>query len=151
MGFTAFLAQNRLRNRLTMNNAMNISGTTSLGHRLPTFSACVLSAGLAAFVSAAQAESPGEQDAKYGKAPAAMCVGCHGIDGYKASFPTVYLVPKIAGQSQKYIENALQAYRKGDRNHPSMKAIAGSLTDADITALAVYYSKNLGAGAPAAK
>jgi cytochrome c553 len=105
------------------------------------------SLGLAGLMSAAQAESPGEQDAKYGKAPTAMCVGCHGIDGYKASFPTVYLVPKISGQSQKYIENALQAYRKGDRNHPSMKAVAGSLTDAEITALAVYYSKNFGASA----
>ncbi len=130
---------------------MNFSGKTAFGSLFSKFSALALGAGLAAFMSGAQALTPGEQDAQYGKAPAAMCVGCHGIDGYKASFPTVYLVPKIAGQSQKYIENALQAYRKGERSHPSMKAIAGSLTDADITALAEYYSKNLGAGASAAK
>jgi cytochrome c553 len=80
-------------------------------------------------------------DAKSGAAPVAMCIGCHGIEGYKASFPTVYLVPKIAGQSQKYLENALQAYRKGERSHPTMRAIAGSLTDADISALAVYYAQ----------
>ena len=28
----------------------------------------------------------------------AMCVGCHGIPGYKTAFPDVYHVPKIAGQ-----------------------------------------------------
>ena len=132
-----------------MNNAMNISGKTTFGNLFAKVSALALGVGLVTLVTGAQAESPGQQDAKYGKAPAAMCVGCHGIDGYKASFPTVYLVPKISGQSQKYIESALQAYRKGERNHPSMKAIAGSLTDADITALAEYYSKNLAAGSPA--
>jgi cytochrome c553 len=131
-----------------MKNAMNMSFKLLVPVLVPVLTPLLAgSLGLAGLMSAAHAESPGEQDAKYGKAPTAMCVGCHGIDGYKASFPTVYLVPKISGQSQKYIENALQAYRKGDRNHPSMKAVAGSLTDAEITALAVYYSKNLGASA----
>ena len=69
----------------------------------------------------------------------AMCVGCHEIPGYKASFPSVYSVPKLYGQSAKYIESALTAYRKGDRSHPTMRAIAGSLSDKDITDLAVYY------------
>ena len=68
------------------------------------------------------------------------CIGCHSIPGYKASFPTVYSVPMIAGQSEKFIANALIAYRKGDRNHPTMKGIAGSLTDQDIADLAAYFS-----------
>ena len=68
-----------------------------------------------------------------------MCVGCHGIPGYKTAFPVVYSVPKIAGQSAKYIENALIAYRKGERTHPSMRGIAGSLSDQDIADLAAYY------------
>ena len=71
----------------------------------------------------------------------AMCVGCHGIPGYKASFPEVYQVPKLGGQSAKYIENALQAYKKGERNHPSMRGIAGSLSDQDMANLAAYYSQ----------
>ena len=37
----------------------------------------------------------------------AMCIGCHGIPGYKASFPEVYQVPMLGGQSAKYLENAL--------------------------------------------
>ena len=68
-----------------------------------------------------------------------MCIGCHGIPEYKASFPSVYRVPMIAGQNPKYLENALQAYRKGERSHPTMRGIAGSLSDKDIADLAAYY------------
>jgi cytochrome c553 len=70
-----------------------------------------------------------------------MCIGCHGIPGYKATFPEVFPVPMIGGQSAKYIENALKAYQKGDRKHPSMKGIAGSLTDQDMADVAAYYSQ----------
>jgi cytochrome c553 len=47
----------------------------------------------------------------------------------------------IGGQSAKYIEAALTAYRKGDRKHPSMNGIAKSLSDQEITALAAFYSQ----------
>ncbi|AHV94762.1 cytochrome c family protein [Bordetella holmesii 30539] len=69
-----------------------------------------------------------------------MCIGCHGIPGYKASFPELYHVPMIAGQNAKYIEAALNEYRKGARSHPTMDAVAGSLSDQDIADLAAYYS-----------
>ncbi len=69
-----------------------------------------------------------------------MCTGCHAIPGYQASFPRVYRVPMIAGQTAKYLEAALLAYRKGDRNHPTMRAIAMGLDDAEIAALAAYYA-----------
>jgi cytochrome c553 len=72
----------------------------------------------------------------------AMCIGCHGIKGYQASFPEVYKVPMISGQNAKYIEAALHAYKKGDRKHPTMRGIAESLTDQDMADLAVYYSKH---------
>ena len=74
-------------------------------------------------------------------AQVAMCIGCHGIPGYKASFPEVYQVPMLGGQSAKYIENALKAYQKGERKHPSMRGIAGSLSDQDMANLAAYYSQ----------
>lgn len=70
-----------------------------------------------------------------------MCIGCHGIPGYKASFPEVYKVPLIAGQNAKYIEAALTAYKKGDRKHPTMRSIAETLTEQDIADLAVYYAQ----------
>ena len=71
----------------------------------------------------------------------AMCIGCHGIPGYKATFPEVYQVPKLGGQNAKYLENALHAYKKGDRTHPTMDGIAKSLSDQDIADLAAYYAQ----------
>lgn len=71
----------------------------------------------------------------------AMCIGCHGIPGYRTAYPEVYQVPMIGGQSQKYIENALIAYKKGDRKHPSMRGIAEGLSDQDIADLAAYYAQ----------
>jgi cytochrome c553 len=50
-------------------------------------------------------------------------------------------VPMLGGQSAKYIESALKAYRKGDRKHPTMRGIAGGLSDQDIANLAAYYSQ----------
>jgi cytochrome c553 len=81
-------------------------------------------------------------DAKAAEQKIGACIGCHAIPGYKASYPRVYSVPMINGQTGKYIENALNAYRSGDRSHPTMRAIAGSLTDQDIADLAAYYGKN---------
>lgn len=72
--------------------------------------------------------------------PVSMCIGCHSIPGYQASFPYVYRVPKIGGQSQQYIEAALKAYQQGARNHPSMMAVAKGLTDQQISAVAAYYA-----------
>ena len=69
----------------------------------------------------------------------AMCIGCHGIPGYKTAFPDVYHVPKIAGQQPGYIINALKAYKSGERSHPSMRGIAASLSDEDMKKLADYY------------
>ena len=80
--------------------------------------------------------------AQDGAKKVAMCVGCHGIIGYQASFPEIHKVPMISGQSAKYIVGALTAYKKGERKHPSMKAIAGSLSDQDMADLAAYYGQN---------
>ncbi len=91
-------------------------------------------------------------DAKAGESKNAMCIGCHGIVSYKASFPEVYQVPMISGQTAKYISSSLYAYQKGERKHPSMRGIAQSLTDQDIADLSAYYSTSgvvAGAEAPA--
>ena len=80
------------------------------------------------------------QNAQAGEKKAAMCIGCHGIPDYKASFPEVYRVPMIAGQGAKYIASALAQYKKGDRKHPSMRAIATSLSEQDMADLAAFYS-----------
>jgi hypothetical protein len=78
-------------------------------------------------------------DAQAGSKKIAMCIGCHGIKGYQASFPEIYKVPMISGQGAKYIASALNAYKKGDRKHPTMGAIATTLSDQDIADVAAYY------------
>jgi cytochrome c553 len=97
----------------------------------------LIAAGLLAVAApfAASAQGTGEPNPQ----DISMCVGCHEIEGYRTAYPTVYPVPMIAGQSAKYIEAALIAYRRGDRSHPTMQAIAATLSDEDIANLAAYY------------
>ena len=91
-------------------------------------------------VFSAQAEAL-KGDVQAGERKNTMCVGCHGIVGYQATFPEVYKVPKIAGQNEKYIANALVAYKNGERKHPTMRGISATLTDQDMADLAAYYSQ----------
>jgi cytochrome c553 len=93
--------------------------------------------GLAAGAAPAQ-QANGDAQAARGKI--SMCIGCHGIKGYHTAYPQVYHVPKIAGQQPAYIVNALKAYKTGERSHPSMRGIAGSLSEKDMADLAAYYS-----------
>ena len=87
-------------------------------------------------------------DVKAGESKNAMCSGCHAIKGYQASFPEIHKVPMISGQSAKYIVSSLNAYKKGERKHPSMRGIAETLSDQDMADLAAYYSvSGLPAGA----
>ena len=99
------------------------------------FFALLVLAGIANFGAAAEIVG----NAKAAKVE--QCIGCHGIAGYKATFPEVYPVPMLGGQSAKYIENALNAYKKGDRKHPTMHGVAGSMSDQDIANAAAYYSQ----------
>jgi cytochrome c553 len=83
-------------------------------------------------------------DAAAGAKKNAMCIGCHGIPGYQASFPEIYKVPMISGQNAKFIVSALNAYKKGERKHPTMRGIAESLNDQDMADLAAFYEQQGG-------
>jgi cytochrome c553 len=97
-------------------------------------------AGLSAALSILAAPLHAEGDAAAGKNKTAMCAGCHGIAGFRTAYPETYRVPKLGGQNAGYIVNALKAYKAGDRQHPTMKAIAASLSEQDMADLAAYYS-----------
>lgn len=86
-------------------------------------------------------------DVEAGKQKIAMCIGCHGIVGYQASFPEIHKVPMISGQSAKYIAAALVAYQKGERKHPTMRGIAESLSEKDIADVSAYYEQHGKTGA----
>lgn len=80
-----------------------------------------------------------EGDAAQGKIKGYTCMGCHGIPDYKNVYPT-YSVPKIGGQNIAYVKSALEAYRSGDRKHPTMQAQAESLSDQDIEDISAWLS-----------
>ena len=79
-------------------------------------------------------------DAEAGKAKAAVCAACHGVDG-KAVIPGY---PNLAGQNEQYLVSSITAYRNGDRkpvgNAAVMVGQAAALSDDDIANLAAYFS-----------
>lgn len=107
----------------------------------------VAAATLSAVAMAAHAQGV-TGDVQAGQKKAEMCIGCHGIPGYQNSFPEIHKVPMISGQSDKYIVSALTAYKKGDRKHPTMRGIAGSLSEQDMADLGAFYASQAGKPAP---
>ncbi len=106
--------------------------------RIASLAALAVAAWLPQAALAQAPVTPG--DPNRGAQKVQMCQGCHGIPGWRTAFPEVYRVPKLSGQSPGYIIAALKEYKSGNRSHPSMKAIAASLTEQDMADLAAYYA-----------
>jgi cytochrome c553 len=121
--------------------ALAVASATGFAHAqtaapAPAASAPAAQSAAAAAPKPAAPASPASLEAKI-----AQCLGCHNIVGYQASFPEVHKVPKIAGQSAAYIEAALNAYKGGERKHPTMRGIADALSEQDIKDIAGHYAK----------
>lgn len=73
-------------------------------------------------------------------ASTAVCVACHGNNGYgiSADYPT------LAGQYQDYLEQTLRDYKNGKRKNAVMAGIMTSVKEADIPAMAAFYAKQKG-------
>ena len=111
------------------------------------FSRLLIAAALAALsIPALAAGDPGA-----GAKKNFQCQGCHGIPGWKTAFPEVYSVPKLGGQKGSYIVAALKAYKNGERDHPTMRAIAADLSDRDMEDIAAFYAGSAGVAAAGAK
>jgi cytochrome c553 len=76
------------------------------------------------------------QDLIAGKAKASACMACHGASGVSNN-PAW---PSLAGQQRDYMVAVLKAYRAGTRKNELMAGVAKDLSDADIDAVAAYYS-----------
>ncbi|WP_217426010.1 c-type cytochrome [Polynucleobacter arcticus] len=98
-----------------------------------------LCAALALVGFAAQAQDV-KGSAQAGQGKVWLCIGCHAIPDYRADYPLVYKVPMIGGQNAAYIAGSLAAYKKGERKHPTMRAIAASLSDQDMADIGEYYA-----------
>jgi len=70
-----------------------------------------------------------------------VCKACHGTDG---NTPLTPETPRLGGQYYEYLVHSLQAYRKGARENPLMSPMAKPLTDAEISDVAWYFSKQQG-------
>ena len=105
----------------------------------PLITATVLALSSVAAPALAQDGTTGAGDPARGHQLSYTCVGCHGIAGYKNAYPN-YHVPKIGGQSQTYLVNALTEYQRGTRNHPTMNAQAQGFSEQDIADIAAFLS-----------
>jgi cytochrome c553 len=88
-----------------------------------------LAAGWAAAVEAARAS--GEP------AKLTQCISCHGADGR----PSVAMVPILAGQPKVFLENTLIMIREGLRPVPVKQGLLDGVSDAEVGALADYFSR----------
>jgi cytochrome c553 len=115
---------------------MNLPVNLSPKKRVLTCLISLMASSLSSLVIAADLVG----DANKGASKVSLCAGCHAIPGYRSSVPEIYTIPMIGGQSAAYLVSALQAYKKGERKHPTMRGIAGSLSDQDMVDIAAYYA-----------
>src|SRR5690242_8647245 len=91
---------------------------------------------LALAASALTLQVYADDAADAGKAKAAVCGACHGVDGNSAS-PQF---PKLAGQNASYIQAQLANFKSGKRQNAIMSGQAANLSDQDMAAVAAYFS-----------
>jgi cytochrome c553 len=71
-----------------------------------------------------------------GKTAAAACGGCHGETGTSKT-PGM---PSLAGLDPNYLVTAMKAYKAGQRKNDMMKSLLASVTDPDMSNIALYYA-----------
>lgn len=69
-----------------------------------------------------------------------VCSACHGVDGNSTSHD----FPRLAGQNEDYIRNALRSYQNGARKNPIMVSMAEGLSKQDIENVAAYFASQKG-------
>ena len=74
-----------------------------------------------------------EGDPAYGEYLSSECLTCHQASGEDKG------IPSIVGWPKADFVVAMQAYKSQARPHPTMRMIAGRLSDEEIASLAVYF------------
>ena len=86
---------------------------------------------------APQGRAYAQGDAKAGRVKAeSVCGVCHGVDGL-AKIPEA---PNLAGQSQNYLIEQINAFKSGERKNEMMSVVVQDLSATDVENLAAYYS-----------
>lgn len=86
-----------------------------------------------------------ELQANESLAAAQTCLACHGEAAAEGLVP---VPPTLSGQHEDYLIHALNQYKNGTRSGNIMLGFAASLTDADIEAIARFYSRRDGLETP---
>ena len=81
-----------------------------------------------------------EGDPRAGQRLAATCMGCHAVDGARNAYPS-YRVPRIGGQHEQYLFDALVQYRDGERDHPTMRANTQNFTEEELRDIAAFFAQ----------
>jgi cytochrome c553 len=76
-------------------------------------------------------------DVAAGKTKYVLCAGCHGPAG---AGNAALRYPPLAGLGEVYIRQQLGAFKRGQRDNASMRAMTAGLSDADMDNLAAYIA-----------
>jgi len=87
------------------------------------------------FCSTASFAQQGSATAGQGKV--AVCLACHGQSGNDSLLPAV---PKLGGQSEKYLLKQMQDIKSGARPAPLMTGMLAASSDQDLADIAAYYA-----------
>lgn len=79
-------------------------------------------------------------DPKAGQEKSAVCAGCHGADGNAV----IGANPRLAGQYETYLYQALTQYKNGQRNDILMSNMVANLSDQDMRDLAAWFASQRG-------
>jgi len=101
----------------------------------PVFSLSVLLLMACLHAMSAQAADPAA-----GKEKSAVCAACHGADGNSQTAD----FPRIAGQHEAYLLQALHDYKSGRRKDPIMGAQVQALSKQDMADLAAWFASQQG-------
>ena len=75
-------------------------------------------------------------DPQAGQEKSAVCAGCHGADGNS----TIGANPRLAGQYESYLLQALKRYKSGQRKNLLMGNMVAELSIQDMKDLAAWFS-----------
>jgi hypothetical protein len=114
----------------------NRNGGMRLQMESGAFSAAVVGSVLLATISFASVSEAANLE--NGKAKAEqVCSACHGKDGNTPVDPSY---PRLAGQHEDYLRQALTDYRSESRKNAIMAAQAKALTKQEVRDVAAYYA-----------
>ena len=96
---------------------------------------------LAFLVLAFCGQAIAQGDVTEGAEKIALCVACHGLDGNMSLIPNV---PRIGGQSDKYLLKQMLDIKSGARPAPLMTGMLKVLNYQDMADVAAYYASQSG-------